>query len=382
MNTSEREPFNDTNDSKQSDNKCRICLESTMSKLMSFIQNSNYYNEKNENILINPCNCKSEHKNIHLSCLKKWLKCRPGSQILQNNNSILFSYPNQCEICKGFFPDVIQYKEKFYDIADFIEINFDNYITFEIIPNNSIINNVNCKKQFLILKLIKNKFYYIGKGEKNHFIFNDQDMSYNQCKIYMDNSGNVYINDFKSITGTFIKMNGAIELYENNVMHLQNKNTYIQLKLISKNKKKCCLYPRKNISYPIIYFTCNNLNLNLNKIFDIKYNYNDNNYIIKNNKKTNSFSPLIASSNNTTYTNNLIESNELVESTSNVLEEQNNSNIKNKNNYCEKNISMFKDENINPNITYKKKDNNNNLYKIHEYNAITNNRIVNNDSML
>ena len=214
---SEREPF--TGESNENDaeldKKCRVCLESQINNNIDSNLNLNLI-QKNDNVLISPCNCKGDHKYIHLSCLKKWLKSRYGSQSLNNPNSMLFSFPNKCEICQGIFPDVIEERNNFYDLADFVDIKFDDYIEFQITNNDENDNN---EKIFLILKLIKNNYCFIGKGEHNHYIFSDQDMSDHHSKLYLDNNGNVFITDVNSETGTFVKMNGAIQLIDKNIIY-------------------------------------------------------------------------------------------------------------------------------------------------------------------
>ncbi len=279
LDTSERELINNKTNDVDSENeiKCRICLEGEIKLNLGI----DYQKEKNENILISPCNCKGEHKYIHLSCLKKWLKSRYGTETLNHTNSLLFSFPNKCEICKGVFPDVIGAKDSYFDLSDFMDIKFDNYIEFEILNKKNTKNNENAIKRFLVFKLIKNNFCYIGRGKNNHYIFADQDMSISHAKIFLDNKGNILLSDNNSDTGTLVKINGAIQLIENNIMFIQNKNTYIKLELISKNK--CCFCPRSSSICPEDYFKCNNLRLDMKKIFKIKekeiieYNDNDNN---------------------------------------------------------------------------------------------------------
>lgn len=51
-------------------------------------------------------------------------------------------FSNQCEICQGFFPDVIQYKDDFSGIDDFIKIDFDSCLEFEILKNNDYNNDM------------------------------------------------------------------------------------------------------------------------------------------------------------------------------------------------------------------------------------------------
>ena len=388
---SEQEPFNEINDNDSDNyNKCRICLESEMSKINGL--NLNIENQ-NENILISPCNCKGEHKYIHLSCLKKWLKSRYGSESLNNDNSILYSFPNRCEICQGVFPDVVQGKDYYYDIADFMNINFDNYIEFEILNdnNNNENNNENFEKKFLILKLIKNDFCYIGKGDKNHYIFTNQDMSNKHSKLFLDNNGNVLISDYNSETGTFVKINRVIQLQENNIMLIQNKNTFIKIELISKNN--CFLCPKSSKIYPEIYFNNNNLNLELKKIFIIKekekiennnLNTDNNNnnvsrdvqiQINENTIKNNTYSTLITSSSNNSDNNsatNLFGNHEKIIYNNDLKNENTKSKIFNYDEYFLKKseTQIINDENFNPNLTYNKKHSN--LYIINENDIISN----------
>jgi hypothetical protein len=373
LDTSEREPFNNKTNDDDSENeiKCRICLEGETSKSILNI-GINYQKEKKENILISPCNCKGEHKYIHLSCLKKWLKSRYGTETLNHSNSLLYSFPNKCEICQGVFPDVIETNDSYFDLSDFMDIKFDNYIEFEILSKNKSNNNKeNFVKKFLVLKLLKNNFCLIGKGRNNHYIFTDQNMSDYHAKLLLDNNGNILLSDNNSDTGTFVKINGPIKLIENNIMFIQNRNTYIKLELYLKNN--CCFCPRSSIIYPEYYFKNNNLWLNLKKIFKIKekeiieYNSNNNNNIdidkniqiqIKGNgNKNNIYSNLTTASNNSCYnsTTNLAED---INDDNNVgklnnKKDMNNININNNNkndSILNKSKHTINNENICPNI--------------------------------
>ena len=403
FNTSEREPFNDESciNDIESGNKCRICLEGETNRNMSSYLNLNQ-TEKNEKVFISPCNCKGDHKYVHLSCLKKWLKSRYGSQSLNNPNSMIYSFPNKCEICQGVFPDVVEAKDNFYDLADFVEINFDNYIVFEIL-SDIIESN---EKTFLILKLIKNNYCYIGKGDHNHYIFSDQEMSDHHCRLFLDNNGNVFLNDFNSQTGTFVKIEGAIQLIENNLMFIQNKNTFIKLFLSS--EKNCCLCPSSPLNYPEIYFKNSNFNLDIRKIFRIKEiektekieeaesnndnkinkcsiniekddKNNNNKSINDNNKIINTFSTLISSSNCNSTSNIISESNtNNCDSIVNKYKDNKLINVK-ENTHTETNegIKNNNNENINPHFSLTKKDSK--IYLISEHDVITNNSINNNN---
>lgn len=393
FNISEREPFNDESceNDIESGNKCRICLEGEANK-----NNASYLNlnqtERNEKVFISPCNCKGDHKYIHLSCMKKWLKSRYGSQSLNNPNSMIYSFPNKCEICQEVLPDVVETKDNYYDLSDFVEINFDNYIVFDILSDD-IDNN---EKTFLILKLIKNNYCFIGKGDRNHYIFSDQDMSEHHCRLFLDNNGNVFLSDFNSETGTFVKAEGAIQLIEKNLIFLQNKNTFIKLELSS--EKNCCLCPSSPLNYPEIYFKNNNFNLDIRKIFRIKEigkiekvecnkdndinicSINDDNNdknknnknINDNNKNNNTLSTLISSSNCNSTSNIISESN--IDSIDNKYKDNKLINIQVKS-YNETNEGIKNDnnENINPNFSLTKKDSR--MYLISDHDIITNNSI-------
>ena len=398
FNTSEREPFNDESceNDIESGNKCRICLEGEANR-----NNASYLNlnqtERNEKVFISPCNCKGDHKYIHLSCMKKWLKSRYGSQSLNNPNSMIYSFPNKCEICQEVLPDVVETKDNFYDLSDFVEINFDNYIVFEILSDD-IENN---EKTFLILKLIKNNYCFIGKGDRNHYIFSDQDMSEHHCRLFLDNNGNVFLSDFNSETGTFVKAEGAIQLIEKNLIFLQNKNTFIKLELSS--EKNCCLCPSTPLNYPEIYFKNNNFNIDIRKIFRIKeiekkekIECNKNNDINKcsinndnndkdnnnksindNNKNINSFSTLISSSNCNSTSNIISESN--IDSIDNKYKDNKLLNAQEKpNTETNEGIKNYNNENINPNFSLTKKDSK--MYLISENDVITNNSINDNNA--
>ena len=234
-----------------SDAKCRVCLE----------RKSNFDNIDDQ-ILINPCNCKGDSKYIHLSCLKKWFQIRYGNQNQLTKNCILYQYSNQCEICQAIFPDVIKIDNNYYDLGNFIKPQFDNYIEFELFSDN------NTFKHILICRLIPGQFAYIGKGNNNDFIFNDEDISINHSKLLLNNKGEIYISDCNSKSGTLIAINDKLPIIERNDLFLQNGNNYIRLRLRSKQPCFPCVFVnnKKNMEK---YYEINNEQIYLNKMFKI-----------------------------------------------------------------------------------------------------------------
>ena len=273
-----KENSNIKNPIQQSNNidaKCRVCLE----------RKSNFenINTDNQQILINPCNCKGDSKYIHLSCLKKWFKIRYSDKNQLTRNCILYQYSNQCEICKGIFPDVIKINQNFYDLGSFIKPEFDNYIEFELFSNNTAF------KHILICRLIPGQFAYIGKGLNNDFIFSDEDISNNHSKLFLNNKGEVFISDCNSKYGTLIAINDKLPIIERNDLFLQTGNSYIKLTL--QPKKSCFSFGiSKIIKNMEKYYEINNDQIYLNRVFKIAENEkieNSENVSYYSNEKTN-----------------------------------------------------------------------------------------------
>jgi hypothetical protein len=229
-------------------------------------------------------------------------------------------------------------------------------------------------------------------------------MSEHHCRLFLDNNGNVFLSDFNSETGTFVKIEGAIQLIEKNLMFLHNKNTFIKLELSS--EKNCCLCPSSPLNYPEIYFKNNNFNLDIRKIFRIKEKEktekiesnnddninkcstnnenndknNNNKSINDNNKNINTFSTLISSSNCNSTSNIISESNtNNFDSIDNKYKDNKLINVQEKP-YTETNEGIKNDnsENINPNFSLTKKDSK--MYLISEHDVISNNSINDNNT--
>lgn len=258
------------------DIKCRICLESDKSQ-----NNINLKEEENEKFIITPCCCKGDSKYIHLSCLKKWLKSKYNTKIQKTNTSLMYNFQNTCEICKGIYPDAIKVDGYYYNIGNFIEPSFENYIEFEYISDSTI-------KKILIIRLIYGKYIYLGKKSDNDFVFANEEMSQCHSKIFFNYNGDVILSDCNSETGTLIKIQDSIPLIEGEDLYIQNGDNFITISLDSNTLCCLCKFANKNKKTEK-YFQYNNLKLNPNNIFYLKENDDDivNNY---NNNKNNSLS--------------------------------------------------------------------------------------------
>jgi hypothetical protein len=104
--------------------------------------------------LLNPCNCLGGVKYIHFSCLQHWLKSKSVLRSISNKNCITYTLKLiECEICKTILPgkkfiykDFVRYNSKDYEVWDFIEHKFKNYIILETI----ISEKSNTKTMFII----------------------------------------------------------------------------------------------------------------------------------------------------------------------------------------------------------------------------------------
>ena len=153
---------------KEKNNKkkkiCRIC----------------YCDEKEvDSPLLNPCKCLGGLKYIHLSCLQQWLKSKSTFSSSSNDYCTICTF-NQiaCELCKQVFPDFIKVEHTFYQIWDFSESKFKNYISLDTLPLNG-------QKSIYIISFDKKNEIKIGRSHESDLRITDVTVSRMHCQPYV-----------------------------------------------------------------------------------------------------------------------------------------------------------------------------------------------------
>ena len=192
-------------------NFCRFCL----------------MGEKEDNLLLNPCNCSGSSKYVHLKCLQIWIK----RKFFKNTKKNSFSFKLKkfkCELCLKIFKESIKKNGKKYFIINkkFFEPPF---ICFEEKCKNN-----KKTKGIHIIKFNNKKKINIGRFEKNDIKLQDLSVSDFQSIFYLKN-GRVFIKDLNSQFGTLIYQNKNLEIFEN--LNIQIDNFYFKMNLLKMEKK-------------------------------------------------------------------------------------------------------------------------------------------------
>lgn len=152
--------------------------------------------------LIQPCDCSGSMRYIHFICLQTWLKSR-SSNIKKTSNTYYTSYflKNQldCELCKKPIPDKIKQKNKIFNILEFLNSNYKNYIILESLLNGNDRRNYPNSRQFYALKLDEKDYFRIGRGHEADLRLNDISISRIHAKLIFSkkiNNSPTFTNEF------------------------------------------------------------------------------------------------------------------------------------------------------------------------------------------
>eukprot|EP00340_Litonotus_pictus_P010907 CAMPEP_0170539480 /NCGR_PEP_ID=MMETSP0209-20121228/103959_1 /TAXON_ID=665100 ORGANISM="Litonotus pictus, Strain P1" /NCGR_SAMPLE_ID=MMETSP0209 /ASSEMBLY_ACC=CAM_ASM_000301 /LENGTH=471 /DNA_ID=CAMNT_0010841421 /DNA_START=18 /DNA_END=1430 /DNA_ORIENTATION=+ len=150
---------------KTSKRVCRIC----------------YCNEEEMNdTLIQPCDCSGSMRYIHYSCLQQWLKSR-SANIKKSTTTSASGYflktSLDCELCKKSIPDRIKQKEKVFNILDFLNSGYKEYIIFESFLSSNDRRNFPQARQFYTINIENKATFKIGRGHDAHLRLNDISIS-------------------------------------------------------------------------------------------------------------------------------------------------------------------------------------------------------------
>ena len=328
------------------------------------------YEEENESPLISPCKCSGGLRYIHLKCLQNWIYSQSTNLFIEKreeNSNLIYNIKKvNCELCKEPYPDYIYNNEKkiFYDIFDFIPIEFNTYVVLESIPNK---NKENQSRIFFILNFDEKNNIILGRSHEVDVIINEISISRYHCEISIDREKNVfYIRDLDSKFGTGVLIQGKkILLNDKKLLFISIGKHILEIK----KKKSCfclwnlfcnfCCCNNEQKSLFEIYGKENKNNIVIEKIFNFRQNNEEdilNQYFINNNNEsyeyTNGDNSLNIKKNN---------SNDLLNDKSNKL-----NNINNIDNNDTKEKLLLNNNNLKINCIHIKNKSNNNINKNNE----------------
>jgi len=246
------------------------------------------YEEENESPLISPCKCSGGLRYIHLKCLQNWIYSQSKNLFIEKgeeNFNLIYNIKKiNCELCKEPYPDYIYNREKkiYYDIFDFIPIEFNSYIVLESIPNK---NKEDQSRIFFILNFDNKNNIILGRSHEVDVIINEISISRFHCELLIDREKNAfYIRDLDSKFGTGVLIqNEKILLNDKKLLFISIGKHILEIKkrkscfcLWNLFCNMCCCNNEHNSLYEI-YGKENKKNIDIEKIFNFKLNKEDDN---------------------------------------------------------------------------------------------------------
>ena len=219
---------------------CRIC----------YMEEEN----KDENPLVQPCNCSGSMKYIHLKCLKQWINTRSCVKI--ESNEIYSTYivkQVECELCKMKYPDFVNHKGKLYEILE-IENDYESYMILESLTLDKYRN-----KCLYVISLDKNSKIKLGRSRDANIILNDISVSRFHCFFIIENK-NIFLEDNNSKFGTLVLIQSpTIKLIESLPLIIQIGRTYFSCQIKKEHKFfACCdVFEKQNVNF---YYDQNKIN--------------------------------------------------------------------------------------------------------------------------
>ena len=229
--------------------------------------------------LINPCKCTGSLKYIHLSCLQHWIKTRTQFHMSLNENFISYSFCQcYCELCKEAYPDFMKCDSNYYQILDFSENKFNNYIKFETIPEKSYKNT----KNIYIVNFDNKNTINIGRSHDSDLRITDVTVSRTHCKITKTEKNELILEDSHSKFGTLISFHMMkVQIFYNTFLTVQIGKTLIEMNIKNNNCLRIlfCCKKKKNKKDKIKindYCQVNQKEIKIDDILKIKVQFDNN----------------------------------------------------------------------------------------------------------
>ena len=226
-----------------------------------------------EDPLVQPCKCSGSLKYIHLKCLKHWIFTRSCMKVESNEYCSVFVFKEvECEICKTKLPDFVSHFGKLHSLLDFSE-EFKNYLILETLTLDDEDN-----KFLYVVSLDNNRNIKLGRGLLSEVLLSDVSVSRIHCMFSIEGR-NVYIRDNNSKFGTLVLVQTPnIKITENLPLILQVGRTYLNFILKKEQKFFSCCEVSENPDV-FYHYKQNEKQVKLNKVWTVKADKEDNNYI-------------------------------------------------------------------------------------------------------
>ena len=236
--------------------------------------------EENESPLINPCKCSGGVKYVHLNCLQHWLKTKGILRSSTNENCMTLTYKKvDCEICKSILPDIVQNGDKFYEVWNFFDLKFKNYVIFEtLLPDSPMsISGPNKYKTVYIVNFSSKNVLRIGRSHEADLRIKDVSVSRLHATIELiknNEESEIVISDNNSKFGSIVLLQtDSLPIFQEPVLSVQFGKNLVSFNIKNKNiVYRCftCSSKGSVIKNNINYNRINSENINLKKAFTIK----------------------------------------------------------------------------------------------------------------
>ena len=166
---------------------CRICYSND--------------NSNENNPMISICKCKGS-MNLHLECLKLWLKSKLEIKEINNKPGVSYIINKfNCELCHEPYPITIKNNNINYNLIDYNVPEGQNYIILQSL--NSIKEN-NYPLSIHVLMFIENESSFIlGRGHESDIRITDISVSRSHARIFMKED-KFFMEDLGSKFGTLV----------------------------------------------------------------------------------------------------------------------------------------------------------------------------------
>ena len=163
------------------------------------------------------CNCNGSIQNIHIHCLKTWLKTKLQFKESQNTH-ILWYYSKRfnCEICKKSYPFSFTSNDNKFFLIDIEKPVNSDYLILEGLNQ---FRDSNTSKVIHVIPLKEGCVLKMGRGNDCDIKINDISVSRNHALLTMKN-GNIYLKDLKSKFGTGILIKKETEIKDELLLQL------------------------------------------------------------------------------------------------------------------------------------------------------------------
>lgn len=195
---------------------------------------SGNYDRENDP-LINMCNCKGGIKFCHFLCIKNWLKTKLiVRENLKKTVKNYFVNNFNCELCKVpyFYKFKIKGLDKTFELIDIEKPKEEkDYIILESL--NHVKNN--CNNKSIHVAELTGDDLILGRNLESDIICYDISISRNHALLkYNSNNGNITLRDYNSKFGTLVLVKSPLLIKEGKI-HLQIGRSYFSVYTINTN---------------------------------------------------------------------------------------------------------------------------------------------------